>query len=60
VRQNLLPNKSLKTETRNVEQGGDAYKCEPSPEQQQSWHSVFEPWLGQKCDIFEASGWETA
>jgi hypothetical protein len=47
MRQNLLHCKLLKTETRYVEQGGHAYKCEPSPEQQRNWHSVFEPRWGK-------------
>jgi len=47
VRQILLCYKLLKTETRYVEQGGHAYKCEPSPEQQQNWQSVFEPRWGK-------------
>lgn len=59
VRQNLLHYKLLKTETRYVEQGGHAYKCELCLEQQQNWHSGFElrwdknviswkPWAGTR------------
>lgn len=43
VRQSLLRYKLLQTQTRYVEQGGHAYKCELSPEQQQNWHNGFDP-----------------